>query len=459
MRFKDKTLRDSRIRADRPVVSRLTRERTSHRLRERHNTMMRNASEWLSPVGHGEDSHWTHSLQPCSPAVRAFVIEFRPARGVLAAALLGLLGLAAPAMAAPREVKASVVWVRDERVYLTSPDSSALAQGVRLTFLYRGQPLASGEVARVYDRDLALATLTSGSLEKVKKLDRLRVLAQPPPLPDVPMLRIGYPARGRCSLPSTSGQMTVMPPILGEKFRVEASGENSYRLVRRGMWMGGFLWPDTLLIRLFEEAADEEIALERGELDVAVFWPGELSAHARENPRWQGSGSGLWAWGVIAARWDGPDASGVPQTARADSLDLASFNREMFRGDLMPWPGEAARALPTNTLPPFVRSKWWPRPARFALDPSFSGQRALERFLNRDLASSTGEDARTVRLVYLDAPVGVTDSLARDGVQVSFLFGLRCPLVCAEPLRPYIEALGGDALVNMIWFEPPRRRP
>jgi hypothetical protein len=376
----------------------------------------------------------------------------------VAASLLGLLGLGAPAVAAPREVKASVAWVRQDRVYLTSPDSSALAQGDRLTFVYRGKTIASGVVARVYDRDLAMATLTSGSLAKAKKLDRLRILAEPAPLPEVPVLRIGYPARDRSSLIFACGPIAAREPRYGDGFRVEVSGESSFRLVRVTPRIKGVPWPDTLLIRLFDEAADEEIALERGELDVAVFWPGELSAHGRENPRWQDSGFGVWGWSFVGATWVGPDASGIPDAARADSLDLASFNQEMFRGDLMPWPGVTARAFASSAiLYPHMRSKWWPRPARFVVDPSFPGQRVLERFLNRDRASRAAEDARTIRLVYLDAPIAAPDSSARDGVQVSYLFALRCPLVCAAKLRPYLEALGVDALVNLISCQPARR--
>jgi len=375
----------------------------------------------------------------------------------MAASLLGLLGLGAPAVAAPREVRASVAWVREDRVYLTSPDSTALAQGDRLTFVYRRKTIASGTLARVYDRDLAMATLTSGSLAKVKKLDRLRVLAEPAPLPEVRVMRIGYPARDRSSLIFACGPITVHDPFLGDKFRVEASGESSFRLVRRATRVNGVPWPDTLLIRLFDEAADEEIALERGELDVAVFWPGELSTHARENPRWQGSGFGVWAWSFVGATWVGPDASGIPDTARGDSLDVASLNQEMFRGDLMPWPGVTARSFASGAImDPHMRSKWWPRPARFVVDPSFPGQWVIEPHLNRDRASSAGADARTVRLVYLERPGYAPDSLGRDE-QVSFLFALRCPILCAAELRPYIATLDEDALVNLISCQPARR--
>jgi hypothetical protein len=388
------------------------------------------------------------------------VIEVRPAHAVLVASLLGLLWSGAPAAAAPREARASVAWVRAQRVYLTSADSSALAKGDRLTFVYRGKAVASGVVARVYDRDLAMATLSSGSLAKVKRLDRLRVLAEPAPLPDVRVMRIGFPARDRSSLIFACGPVTVREPFLGDRFRVEAAGENGYRLVRGATRVSGVLWPDTLLIRLYDEAADEEIALERGELDVAVFWPGELSTHAREDPRWQDSGSGIWGWTFVGATWDGPDASAIPDVARADSLDLAAFNQDMFRGDLMPWPGMTTRTFASSAiLQPNMRSKWWPRPARFVVDPSFPGQRVLERFLDRDRASTSSDGARTVRLVHLDAPIGAPDTLGREGMQVSFLFALRCPIVCAAELRPFIAALGEDALVNLISCAPAGRRP
>src|SRR4029077_8015933 len=88
----------------------------------------------------------------------------------------------------------------------------------------------------------------------------------------------------------------------------------------RGSPMGAPPAPDTLLVRLYGESADEEIALERGELDVAVFWPGELSTRMREDPRWGGALLGLRAHGVIAVA-----ALHGAGGARADAR-LASLN-------------------------------------------------------------------------------------------------------------------------------------
>src|SRR5205814_1296313 len=77
--------------------------------------------------------------------------------------------------------------------------------------------------------------------------------------------------------------------------------ENEYRFVR-DPGAAATPWPDTIMVGLFGETSDEEIALERGELDVAVFWPGEASARLRADPRWRGFGYG----------WRGQLVAGVP---------------------------------------------------------------------------------------------------------------------------------------------------
>jgi len=46
------------------------------------------------------------------------------------------------------------------------------------------------------------------------------------------------------------------------------------------------VWPDTIHVHLFDEASDQEIALERGDIDAAVFWPAELSTRMRGDARW-----------------------------------------------------------------------------------------------------------------------------------------------------------------------------
>ena len=137
--------------------------------------------------------------------------------------------------------------------------------------------LATGEVIRVFDRELALARLTSGSLTRVRSLDRLRVLGEPQRLRALPLLRLGAPAPGRASILFACDDVALDSSCAAHGYRTDLVAGHSFRLVRSRESSSPAPWPDTLLIRLFDEAADEEIALERGELDAAVFWPGALN--------------------------------------------------------------------------------------------------------------------------------------------------------------------------------------
>jgi hypothetical protein len=328
--------------------------------------------------------------------------------------------------AEPVPVDARVVWARADRAYLAAADSIALAPGDLVTVRRGKKTVASGEVAEVLARDLAAAHLTAGSLEHEKKLDRLRVFAERPPLRPLPLLRIGYPGRGRANL--LFACEAPRPRVAG--FRTDSLAENAYRFVREE---AAATWPDTILARLFGESADEEIALERGELDVAVFWPGEASSRLRADPRWQRLGYG--ARGVLAAL--GP-AGGTRDTSAAISPDLpplAALNAELFRGDLAPVPGAAASAARA------------PSPAlRFEVDPSCPGRAAIERCLAR--ATPAGpRDSSTVRLAYLD--------LHAPPPPHATLFTVRCPIAFDPVLRRHLAALGFDSIAALLECGPP----
>lgn len=392
-----------------------------------------------------------------------------PARALLAALLLGLLALPAHAVAQPRDLNATVIWVREGRVYLAAPDSGALEPWALLTFVYRGKTVAAGEVVRVLDGELALVRLTSGSLARIKNPKRLRVWGEPARIRALPVLRVGYPGRGRANLLFTCGEVTLDSSRLPRGYRADRVDAHAFRLVRGSESSSPAPWPDTLLIRWFGESADEEIALERGELDAAVFWPGELSAHMREDSRWQAPLFGLRARGALVGAAPG---SGSPDDSSAvgfDSLVFAALNRELFRGDLAPW--EAGPETPSGG--------WHAGASHYAVDPALPGQRVLERFLNRGAGpSSAGGDARAVRVFYLDAPIAAPDSLAfgvaehlnrgaasaqrgaqADSMRARYLFALRLPLVCRRELRPYVSALGTDALVNLPACRSAERAP
>lgn len=206
-------------------------------------------------------------------AVLCAVLLLVPAR------LAQATGAATPAGA---PLDARVVWVDGDRVYLASPDSLAVQRAMRLTFLSRGKPIAQGEVSEVLDRSLARARITSGAISDTRHLDRLSIFAEPPRAPR--LLRIGYPASERRADPAPCpGRLLAVDTTT---HRVETAGR-MLRITRLPEAAATGSWPDTLIVQRFDDAADEEIALERGELEVGVFWPGELSAHMREHPRWR----------------------------------------------------------------------------------------------------------------------------------------------------------------------------
>ncbi len=393
-------------------------------------------------------------------------------------------------------LQARVVWAHGDRVYLAPADSDSLRPGDLLTFAERGKRVAVGEVSSLYGGELAVARLSSGSLERVKKLERVQIVAERAPVRALASLRLGFPSGRRPCLWFFCDRMTLRPPLTVGAFRVDTLTDHVFRMVR-GWADAPAPWPETLLVRLFDESADEEIALERGELDVAMFWPGELSTHVRDHPRWGIPAYGIRTRGVVAAMWYGP--GGLPPDTGAVRLAelplIGSLNEALFRGDLVPW-REAAGALATSLAP---SSPWSVERVSFEVDESCPGRRALERFLDRG-RRPTAAGTEVVRVLYLDATRDDRDSLSqgirdrtrtgrwseqsiarRDSTEreawragvaheppgyerthlgpggrlnVDFLFAIRCPLVCSPELRPYVTALGTAALADMLSCGP-----
>src|SRR5262249_11414637 len=178
--------------------------------------------------------------------------------------------------------------------------------------------------------------------------------------------------------------------------------------------------------------------------------------------------------GVVAAL-------GLGAGAGRDSSALAAMNQDLFQGDLSAWP--TARGAPATT----ARGRG---ATRFQVDPSCPGAPLLERYLGYSRGTpSESEDAWTVRVFYVDAPVDTmarvalaltryaranaatkaqlarADSLEssllrgsgsappssdalqaalREALSASIVFTIRCPVLIAPHVRPYVAALGAD---------------
>jgi hypothetical protein len=200
---------------------------------------------------------------------------------------------------------------------------------------------------------------------------------------------------------------------------------------------------DTLLLIPFDESTDEEIALERGELDAAVFWPGELSARMRNDARWRDPAMTMLPTGVVACVAAPGDTLGI----LAD--DMLALDREAFAGDLLPW----------SELAPGARAG---APAKYAVDPALPGARLLERVLAR--VAKPGA-SRRVRLVYLDYPI-LSETGAGPDIEpptwsepgLTPVFAIRCPVLVSAHAQEAFRALGRDAFSEFLTCAAGRTR-
>ena len=218
----------------------------------------------------------------------------------MSALLLPLSPLASAAPRSPAPIDARVIWHRGDFVYVVVGDSGSVAAGDTLLIRSGKKQVAAAPVVSIAEGGLAVARLASGTLAKQRKLDRLRVVVARLPLPFPSTIRVGFPSGRRAALRFGCDPWTLRPPP-GIAYRMEPTGRrNGYRLTRdsidtypegyssdAGSRTSAASWPDTIVVSLFDDAAEEEIALERGDLDVALIGSDELSTRMRESPRWK----------------------------------------------------------------------------------------------------------------------------------------------------------------------------
>jgi hypothetical protein len=192
---------------------------------------------------------------------------------------------------------ARVLWHRAGLLYVVLGDSTMVEPADTLLFDVRGKDVAKASVIDLAEGGLIVARLHSGSLERERRLDRLRVRLERRALPSLSALRVGVPSVRRAAVQFGCGAWALRSPA-GATYGIEATGRLSFRMTRDrsggsstdSVDAAGLVrasWPDTLLVNLFDDAAEEEIALERGDLDVALFGPGEISSRLRNDARWQ----------------------------------------------------------------------------------------------------------------------------------------------------------------------------
>jgi hypothetical protein len=362
---------------------------------------------------------------PAAIALVAFLAAWSPAAAK---------SPAPAASGSPRELPATVVWSRGNRAYLAAQDSTVLEPGLRLVFRDRKKLVATGTLEQVVSARLGIARLESGSLERVHRLDRVRVTATRPAVRSLPRLSLGYPAGTRlnplfaCPAPDFSASLAA------RGYRLDRNGDALIG-IRIDAATGAVPWPDTLVVRTYGEVADQEIALERGEIDVAVFWPGELSAHLRAGPLGISTLYGPRSRGVLIGMGDASLDAGDPV--------LRSLDSELLGGDLVRW--EAADP-DSGKAPPAARVNW-------TADRSLPGAAAIERFLRRDPPAA---GARAARLAWIDAPLPASDSLRAAWRQAPAtpLYTSRCAVVCAPAVLASVEALGAGAFANLATCPP-----
>ena len=366
-----------------------------------------------------------------------------PRRAPIARGLAWLVAIAlpllasAPALGAQEQPDARVAWVRGEHVYIAAPDSLALTAYQRVSFVMKKKTLASGEIERMVDRGMAIARLTSGSLAGVKKLDRVRVVAEPFVAPR--LMRVGGPSERRSHLFFACESITVAPPPGVAAWRVDGT-RPVFRMIRGAADPASTPWPETLLVRLFDDVADQEIALERGDLDIAVFWPGELSTRMRNDPRWKERLPAPLAVGLVGTI-PGSDAAFSCAVARRTAEDFQALGRSLLRGDLEVSNGRAASCADTAGRTDTR--------VRYEIEPTCYGRATIDRLLNRDFSNLA--PGATVRVSCLDPRTIAAEDVV-SAVAVA-------QVVCAPPFAASVRALGAGALVQLMDCIPPGRQP
>ena len=127
------------------------------------------------------------------------------------------------------------------------------------------------------------------------------------------------------------------------------------------------------------------------------------------------------------------------------------MNRDLFHGDLTECGASRGDDSPRD------RPESPPRTTgRFKVDRRLPGWEVLERLPQSGARSPVSADDRQ------PLPVTYREGLPPDpraGSPIRCLFEVRCPVLSAPRLRAYLEALGPDALLDLLECGPPGGKP
>jgi hypothetical protein len=211
------------------------------------------------------------------------------------AILLALVSSAPAVYAAkgPDDSGARVVALRGPDLYVLLADSAQATAGDTLILWEGSKERARASVWSVVRGGLAIAILSPGAYDiaRAKRLEKLLVTVAKSAVARPASWRIGFPSRERSAPLRPCDDWRFQSPRGGgaPPYFVEAVDRRRVRFLRDRSRAGegeAAAWPDTIVVHLFDEAADEEIALERGDVDAAIFWTGELSSRLRGDARW-----------------------------------------------------------------------------------------------------------------------------------------------------------------------------
>lgn len=325
---------------------------------------------------------------------------------------------------------AKVVWAASDRAVLASRDSLTIEELDALLFFDHKKEVASGVVTRIFEPGVVAARLRSGSLDKVKKLDHIRVFVSRTQTAPA-LVRIGYPSARRSNALFRCGSVGFG---IHPYYR---PGSTDLRHFLRD-WSDEGPLPDTLAVQEFDESGDEEIAFERGELDIAIFWPGELSSSERDHLDPTNHLLALRKADRVAATFVPSKSSGAHGAVLVDRAGLESMNRDLFGGDLALEDGirSASDAMGTKSYEAMTR-----------VDRGCPGWQALERKLNTSPRPlTTTAPTGSIRVFYTSDP--------KADSTTTRLFRVRCPVLFHPSLRRVLDRLRGDRLVDLIECRP-----